>query len=278
MHLLAAITHTTGEPSIDGVVLGQRQVTVKTSEIAWFAPLLDGIGLAGRVVTADALHTTREHAIYLHQRGAYYVFTVKENQHRLYGLLDTLPWHEIPTYATSGTDHGRTERRIVQLAPLGDYLGYPAIDFPHATHAFLIERYTTQHTSGKHSAYAALGLTSLPSQHAHPAQVADYVRNHWHIENRLHWVRDVTYTEDHSRVRTGNAPRVMASLRNLAISALRHHGWDNIAQGLRHMDATPPDHSPCSESPPDNQNDFADPLPGVGDCFKIGVSGLTRRE
>jgi predicted transposase YbfD/YdcC len=74
-------------------------------------------------------------------------------------------------------------------------------------------------------------VTSLPADLAHPAQVAAYVRNHWHIENRLHWVRDVTYTEDHSRVRTGNAPRVMATLRNLAISALRHNGWDNIAKG-----------------------------------------------
>ncbi|WP_026316207.1 ISAs1 family transposase, partial [Actinokineospora enzanensis] len=75
--------------------------------------------------------------------------------------------------------------------------------------------------------------------HAHPTRVATYIRNHWHIENRLHWVRDVTYTEDASHVRTGNAPRVMASLRNLAINTLRHHGWNNIAQGLRHMSRNP---------------------------------------
>ncbi|HYQ65003.1 hypothetical protein [Actinophytocola sp.] len=63
--------------------------------------------------------------------------------------------------------------------------------------------------------------------------------HHWHIKNRLHWVRDVTYTEDHSHVRTGNAPRVMAIFRNLAISTLRHHGWNNTAQGLRHMARNP---------------------------------------
>jgi predicted transposase YbfD/YdcC len=239
VHLLAAISHSSGHHQTEGIVLTQRQVEQKTSEIAWFAPLLDQIHLTGKVVTADALHTTREHATYLHQRGAHYVFTVKENQHRLYGLLDSLPWHDIPTSTTSEVDHGRTERRTIQLAPLGEYLGYPAVDFPHATHAFLIERYTTHHTSRRHSAYTALGITSLPTELAHPAHIATYVRNHWHIENRLHWVRDVTYTEDHSRVRTGNAPRVMASLRNLAISTLRHHGWDNIAQGLRHMARNP---------------------------------------
>ncbi|MFD9895098.1 ISAs1 family transposase, partial [Amycolatopsis sp. NPDC059027] len=58
---------------------------------------------------------------------------------------------------------------------------------------------------------------------------------HWHIENKLHYVRDVTYHEDASRTRTGTAPRVMATLRNLITSALRQTGWTNIAKGLRHM-------------------------------------------
>jgi predicted transposase YbfD/YdcC len=239
VHLLAAVSHTTGGHRTDGIVVGQRQVEAKTSEIAWFAPLLDEIDLTNTVVTADALHTTRDHARYLTGRGAHYVFTVKENQHRLYDLLNSLPWHEIPACVTEDSDHGRTEHRTVQLAPLGDYQGYPLIDFPHATHAFLIERYTTHHSSGKHSAHTALGLTSLPTDLAHPTQIATYARNHWTIENRLHWVRDVTYREDHSRVRTGNAPRAMATLRNLAISALRRHGWTNIAKGLRHMARNP---------------------------------------
>ncbi len=141
--LPAAITHTTGQQHTDGIVLGQRLVPTGTSEIAWFAPLLDQTDLAGKVVTADALHTTREHARYLHRRGAYDVFTVKENQHQLSERLDALPWHEIPTCTPHETDHGRTERRTIQLTPLGRYLGYPTIDFPHATHAFLIERHTT---------------------------------------------------------------------------------------------------------------------------------------
>ncbi|MEU4252204.1 ISAs1 family transposase [Amycolatopsis sp. NPDC026612] len=223
-----------------------RPRPVGSSEISWFEPLLDSIDPTGKVVTADALHTTAEHARYLHARGAYYVFTVKENQHRLHGLLDSLPWHDIPTHTTENRGHGRTERRITQLAPLGEYLGYPTIDFPHATHAFLIERYTTHHTSGKHTAHAALGITNITRRWAHPAHVGGYVRGHWHIENKLHYVRDVTYTEDASRARTGTGPRVMASLRNLAISTIRHHGWINTAAT---QPDTPPDHYTYSESP-----------------------------
>jgi predicted transposase YbfD/YdcC len=69
---------------------------------------------------------------------------------------------------------------------------------------------------------------------ADPATLAAWVRGHWEIENRLHWVRDVTYQEDKSLVRTGNAPRVMASLRSLAISLLRLDGQANIAAANRH--------------------------------------------
>ena len=69
---------------------------------------------------------------------------------------------------------------------------------------------------------------------AGPATLAAWVRGHWEIENRLHWVRDVTYQEDKSMVRTGNAPRVMASLRSLAISLLRIDRHSNIAAANRH--------------------------------------------
>jgi hypothetical protein len=75
-------------------------------------------------------------------------------------------------------------------------------------------------------------ITSDPG--ADPATLAAWVRTHWEIENKLHWVRDVTYQEDKSLVRTGNAPRVMATLRGLAISLLRLDGHANIAAANRH--------------------------------------------
>jgi predicted transposase YbfD/YdcC len=77
-------------------------------------------------------------------------------------------------------------------------------------------------------------VTSADAMTAPPQVLAAWVQSHWHIENRLHWVRDVTFGEDASRIRTGAAPRVMASLRGLVIGLLRLAGWDNIAAALRH--------------------------------------------
>lgn len=232
VHLLGALRH--GE----GTVAAHRQVPTG-GELAGFRPLLDTLDLTETVITADALHTTRAHAHYLHRRGAHYVFTLKTGWNKTYPQLDGLPWHEIPAIEFTETGHGRSERRIVQVTPLGDYAGYPSIDFPHAAHAFCVERYTTDHATGTRSAYSALGLTNLTGDHAHPAQIHAYLRGHWEIENRLHWVRDVTYGEDASQARTGSAPRVMASLRNLTISALRLAGHINIAAGLRAMARNP---------------------------------------
>jgi hypothetical protein len=99
---------------------------------------------------------------------------------------------------------------------------------------FLIERYVTDAHGGARSSVAILGVTSLTAARADGPQIAVHVRKHWGIENKLHCVRDVTFGEDASRVRTGTAPRVMASLRNLAVSVLRLAGHANIAAALRH--------------------------------------------
>lgn len=234
VHLLAALRH--GE----GTVAGQRQVPTG-GELSGFAPLLDGIDLTGAVITADALHTTRANATYLHQRGAHYLFIIKTGWNKVFAHLDGLPWHQLPALRWAEQGHGRTEQRTIRIAPLRN-TEYGWVNYPNAHHAFLIERHRTDHTTGLRSVTAELGLTSLTGNHAHPATIATLLRGHWEIENRLHWVRDVTYGEDTSRIRTHNAPRTMATLRNLAISALRLAGHTNTAKALRTMarDATRP--------------------------------------
>ncbi|TDV42138.1 DDE family transposase [Actinophytocola oryzae] len=82
-------------------------------------------------------------------------------------------------------------------------------------------------------------VTSLTAAQTQPAELARYIRGHWHVENKLHWVRDVTMGEDASRARTGGGPRMMASLRNLAISLLRLTGHTNIAKATRHTGRNP---------------------------------------
>ena len=223
VHLLAAMTHDSG------IVVSQREVGEKTNEITSFQPLLDTVDLAGVMVTADAMHTQRTHASYLvEERGADYVLIVKANQPNLFAQLDSLDWSTTPLHTTENTGHGRAERRTIRVRPAPE-----DIDFPHAAQVFLIERYVTDTKTGKNSAIAVLGITSRDATRANAPQIATYAREHWSIENKLHYVRDVTYGEDSSQTRTHNGPRVMASFRNLAVSTLRLARKTNIAAALR---------------------------------------------
>ena len=229
-HLLAALDHA------HGVVLGQVDVQAKTNEIPMLPVLLDRIDLAGAIVTADAMHAQREHARYLvAQRGAHYILTVKGNQPSLHAQLKTLPWRDVPvTSDTRDRGHGRRERRTLKVTAVAAGLA-----FPHAAQAIQIVRRRRSLTSSKWSTETVYAITSLTPAQASPTQLAAALRGHWAIEDRLHWVRDVTYGEDLSQVRTASGPRVMATLRNLAITILRLAGATSIAAALRHHSRRP---------------------------------------
>lgn len=87
----------------------------------------------------------------------------------------------------------------------------------------------------------AYGITSLTKKKAHRRRLLELNRGHWSIENKVHWVRDVTFDEDRSRVRTGKAPQVMAALRNLALNLFRAAKASNIAAAIRHCAQHPAD-------------------------------------
>ena len=114
------------------------------------------------------------------------------------------------------------------------------LDFPYAAQVFTIRREVTEMVSQKSRCETVQGLSSLPVERATPACLLALSRGHWTIENRLHWVRDVTFDEDRSRVRTGAGAQVMASIRNLAISLLRLAGARYIAPALRHCARSDP--------------------------------------
>src|SRR5215211_4221946 len=97
----------------------------------------------------------------------------------------------------------------------------------------------SRHLRRKGQTWEELGyaITSLPPERAGAARLLELWRGHWGIENRLHWVRDVTFDEDRSQIRTGSAPQVMAALRNTAIGVLRRAGHDNLAAATRHYAA-----------------------------------------
>lgn len=229
VHLLSAISHDTA------VVLAQRQIAAKTNEIPELAPLLAGLDLTGVVVTADALHTQRETARHLvDDRNAHYVLTVKGNQPSLLAAcqraLSGPAGNFAPEHVAFDRGHGRTEARTTRVAPI---TAESAISFPHAAQVFRIRRDVGGLDGQRATKEIAHCITSLTAAQASPEDLAVYIRGHWQIENRLHWVRDVTYDEDRSQARTGTGPHVMASLRNLAISALRLGGHTNIAAALR---------------------------------------------
>ncbi len=232
-HLLAVIDHHAR------VVLGQVDVDGKTSEISRFAPLLDSLDLTDVVVTADALHTQREHVDYLASRGAHWVLMVKGNQPNLRKQLTALPWRQVEIgHRTAENSHGRREIRSVKVVTIA-----AGIMFPHAAQAIRLTRKTRPLSGrGRWHTETVYAITDLPPHQARPMELAAWIRGHWQIENGLHWVRDVTFGEDHSQVRTGHAPQVMATFRNLVISLNRLAGAINIAAALRHhaRDATRP--------------------------------------
>ena len=228
-HLIAAFDHGAG------VVLGQVAVDAKSNEIPAARTLLRHLDLDNAVVTLDAMHTQTDTATTITGAGGDYVFTVKANMPTLHQKLKKLPWKDMPAYTTRTAERGRRLTRTIKVADVPEW-----IDFPGAAQVAQLRRTIT--ANGSTTVEVVYLITSANHTAAPPQRLAAWVQGHWSIENRLHWVRDVTFAEDGSQVRTGQAPRVMATCRNLVIGMLRITGWDNIAAGLRHH-ARHPDHA-----------------------------------
>lgn len=229
-HLIAALDHAAG------VVLGQNAVTAKSNEIPAVRELMAGFDpteLHGCVITLDAMHTQTDTAETILAAGAHYVLTVKANQPKLLAALKELPWTEVPVGSQSTErGHGRRVTRTIKVIDAPAWIGFAA-----ATQLAQLRRTVTKR--GKKSVEVVYLITSATQHAAPPATLAAWVQGHWSIENSLHWVRDVTYDEDRSQVRTGHAAHVMATLRNTAITILRLAGWTNIAAALRHHSRNP---------------------------------------
>ena len=170
-HLLAACDQQAG------AVLAQASVDGKTNEITQFAPLLEPLDLAGWVITADALHTQREHAKFLvANKKAHYILVVKNNQPSLYAQLKNLPWRTIPAGDKHGNrGHGREEHRTLKAATVA--AGLP---FPHAAQALRVTRRIRPLSAGKKwRTITIYAVTSLTVTQATPAQLAGWIRGHW---------------------------------------------------------------------------------------------------
>ncbi len=238
LHLLSLVQHESGR------TLTQMSVETKTNEISAAAELLRGRDLRGTVTTMDALLTQRPFAQQILDQKGHYLMVVKRNQGNLYDaialLFDDPPWlprekeAECQVHRSVEKGHGRLEKRTLESShTLSDYVDWPSVG------QVMRRRYERiRLKTGEVSAATTYGITSLPHTEVDAVGLERLWRGHWTIENRVHYVRDVTMGEDANQTHTGNAPHVLAALRNAVLNLFRHHGWSNIADAFRHHNAS----------------------------------------
>jgi hypothetical protein len=166
--------------------------------------------------------------------------TMKANHPRLLAAAARMLTGPAADFAAEHTEHtrghGRTEERILRAAPV---TADSPINFPYAAQIFGVIRYVGDLDGQRHSKEFAYCVTSLAPGKADAKTLGEILRGHWGaIENGVHWVRDVTFNEDASTLRTGTAPHTMAIIRNTLIATFRLTGWTNLKRARRHFSHT----------------------------------------
>jgi len=224
-HLVSVFAHRAG------LVLGRLAVAEKSNELPCARKLLRLFRQMRLMVTVDSMHTSKTTATLICATlKSHYLMIVKSDQPTLLARIQALPWNEVPVTHTEEPEiaHGRIETRTLKVLTAARGIG-----FPHARQIVQITRERVVSTTGDRSIETVYAICSAAFELAHPETIAAWLREHWGIENRVHYVRDVTFDEDRSTVRTGTAPQVMASLRNTALNLHRLCGADNIAEACR---------------------------------------------
>ena len=237
VHLVSLVRHT------DAITMAQTAVDQKSNEIPAVPKLLSGRNLAGTVTTMDALLTQRTLAQQIRNQGGHYFMVVKANQPELYQAIELLfvrpPWtkqeqaREYAVYSNENKGHGRIEQRKLESSTaLCTYLDWPDVGQVMRRTCRRIIRKT-----GAVSEKVTYGIISLTRTQANAKQLEAIWRGHWTIENRVHYVRDVTLGEDACQTHVGNAPRVLAAFRDAILNLFRACGWQNISDAIRHYAA-----------------------------------------
>lgn len=238
-HLVAAFLPT------EGIVLTQVAVGAKENELVAAPKVLEGLDLHGRVVCGDALFTQRKLSVMVLAGGGDYLSVVKDNQLNLkedVQLFFAPPrkapgWYIRPlpqtVACTVNKVHGRLEERT--LIAIVDETGF--LDWPGARQVFKVVRKVTRLRTGTETTEEAFGITSLPPERASADELLTFMRNHWRIENCLHYRRDVTMQEDGTRMSNRRQAHVMAVLNNFIIGLISKLGFTNLAHAQRVFEA-----------------------------------------
>lgn len=227
-HLLSA------DDVATGITVAQIPLEAEGGEIAQVKPLVEQVeavvgSVAGTIFVADARHPQTLHTQDLTVRDAALLVQVKANQRGLFRRLRSLPWPKIPVGdRTRDRGHGRRETRTGKAVTVAVPGG---LGFPHAAQAVRITR--TRREANETTRATADLIVTLPHDQASPVDLNAWARLEWPIENRSHWVRDMTLREDEQPARTGNGPAVFTALRNAAIGYHRTHGAPDIARATR---------------------------------------------
>ncbi|WP_170131682.1 ISAs1 family transposase [Quadrisphaera granulorum] len=243
--LVAIMEHATRTILTQAAIVAGDEIAAARTALSQLAEVLDfsgGEGGAGVLVTGDALHTQRPLATWLAEQGGHYLFRVRGNHPTLEHYARSRAWKQVPSTRVYTRAHGRRESRTIrvlsltqaQSAGIAHLMGGVAqVIAITRTRAPLDGEATAARKPIKTSRETVYYVTSLSAHEADPALLATWIRDHWALENGVHYVRDVTFCEDASRVRTGVGPQVMAALRNLAITLHRLAGQTNIAAACR---------------------------------------------
>lgn len=225
-------------------VLAQETIEEKENEIVAAPKVLERVKLAGKIVTADAMHTQRAISAYIVEQNGDYLWPVKENQERLYQDIHHLfaPDQPKPGFGKLQTDfqcaekvncgHGRIEKRLIRTSSmLNEYLDWPGVE-----QVYYLERqfiWMRQGQAYKTSQEVEVGITSLSRTKAPPERVLALRRQHWQIETGLHYRRDVTFHEDATRSTIDQSGSILSMVHNLVIALIKKAGFKNSAQGRR---------------------------------------------
>ncbi|WP_071880708.1 ISAs1 family transposase [[Leptolyngbya] sp. PCC 7376] len=195
------------------------------SEISVIQQLLEELDLPPVTVTLDALHTQKNSSATRHHQHDY-VITVKGNQKKLYQvLIDYCLEHEpLAKTESKDIDHGRQEKRWVEVWSLPTFFTTQWCDVQSVVR---VTRWGCR--QNKDYDNQMFYITSLSPQGQKLSRV---IRQHWQIENNLHWVKDVIFQEDQAQQTRGNAPQNFAIFRSWVISLLRLHGYHSMTEAM----------------------------------------------